>query len=68
MTPKEKPLVMQQMEADFKKAVKGFEPEDLDRAFATTGISSTCRGETLTVAEFVGLTKVLIGQEEVVDA
>ena len=40
----------------------GFEPEDLDRAFAETGISPTCRGETLNVAEFVRLTKVLTTQ------
>ncbi len=38
----------------------GFEPEDLDRAFAETGITATCRGETLTVEDFVGLTKALI--------
>ncbi len=38
----------------------GFEPEDLDLAFASTGISPTCRGETLTVTELVGLTKVLV--------
>ncbi len=38
----------------------GFEPEDLDRAFAETGITPTCRGETLTVEDFVGLTKALI--------
>ncbi len=39
----------------------GFEPEDLDRAFAETGISPTCRGETLTVEDFIGLTKALVG-------
>ncbi len=76
MNPKEKPSVVQQMEAGFKKVVKGaflqrrktlrnslkgagFEPEDLDKAFAETGISPTCRGETLTVDEFVRLTEVL---------
>jgi len=45
----------------------GFEPVDLDRAFAETGISPTCRGETLTVAEFVRLTKNLLEKKEVVD-
>jgi 16S rRNA (adenine1518-N6/adenine1519-N6)-dimethyltransferase len=39
----------------------GFEPEDLDRTFEATGITPTCRGETLTVVEFVRLTKALVG-------
>jgi len=46
----------------------GFEPVDLDKAFAVTAISPTRRGETLTVAEFVRLTKNLLEKKEVVDA
>lgn len=37
----------------------GFSPEALAKAFEATGIVPTCRGETLTVAEFVKLTHAL---------
>lgn len=76
MIPRAKPLVLPEMEAAFKRVVKGaflqrrktlqnslkgagFEPEELARAFEATGISPTCRGETLVVAEFVRLTEAL---------
>lgn len=33
----------------------GYEPEDIDRAFAALSISPTCRGETLTIAKMARL-------------